>query len=51
MMLLAGIMSADSLDQQQWHMIKTSLEHKKIRFDEILNRDYLAKIAEPRALI
>jgi len=44
MMLLAGIMSAEQLDHQHWHIIKETLEHKKMRLDEIPSREYLTKI-------
>jgi hypothetical protein len=50
-MLLAGIMSAERLDQQQWHTIKTSLEHKKIRLDEVMSREYIAKLVDTSQLV
>jgi hypothetical protein len=51
LMLLAGIMSAERLDHQQWHMIKSALEHKKIRFEEFISSEYIAKIAEASELV
>lgn len=51
MMLLAGIMSAEQLDHEHWHTIKSTLEHKKMKLDYIPSSGYLAKLTEKSQMI
>jgi hypothetical protein len=48
MVLLAGIVSADKLDNCDWYLLKSLIDGKKIFLDEFTGRDYITNLAAIR---
>ena len=48
MVLLAGIVSADKLDNRNWYLLKSLIDGKKVSLDEFTGRDYITNLAAIR---